>query len=182
MMFWLTDTDGQYVEVQSGRLFNQSVEESTFTPFKHKGFLPHTTDIWTEYWFPVLKTKGFVSANNYGALNLKNENGWLKIFFSPLQNIQDELKITDDGKAVYSKKLALKTLQLFSDSIQVKTSNELLVTLGGNKLRYENSPTANVLNRPIESPANFDWNSPYGLYIQGKQNIHQLIHFPICFG
>lgn len=87
-MIWeklLTDTDGQYVEVQSGRSFNQAAEQSTFTPFKHKGFLPKTTDVWTEYWFPVLKTKGFVAANNYGALNLKQENRFLKIYFSPLQ-------------------------------------------------------------------------------------------------
>ncbi len=175
-MIWeklLTDTDGQYVEVQSGRLFNQSAEGSTLTPFKHKGFLPHSTDVWTEYWFPVMKTKGFVAANNYGALNLKNENGWLKIYFSPVQNIRDELKITDNNQVVYSKKIDLKTLQLFADSIQIKASNNLVITLGENKLRYETAPTANVLNRPVETPSKFDWNSAYGLYIKGKENIRQ---------
>ena len=43
-MIWeklLTDTDGQYVEVQSGRSFNQAAEESTPTPFKHRGFVPY---------------------------------------------------------------------------------------------------------------------------------------------
>ncbi len=43
-MIWeklLTDTDGQYVEVQSGRLFNQAAEGSTLTPFKHRGFEPY---------------------------------------------------------------------------------------------------------------------------------------------
>ena len=62
-MIWeklLTDTDGQYVEVQSGRLFNQAAEQSTFTPFKHRGFEPYSTDTWTEYWFPVKGTRGFV--------------------------------------------------------------------------------------------------------------------------
>ncbi len=42
-MIWeklLTDADGQYVEVQSGRLFNQAAEGSTLTPFKHRGFEP----------------------------------------------------------------------------------------------------------------------------------------------
>ena len=64
-MIWeklLTDTDGQYVEVQSGRSFNQAAEESTRTPFKHRGFLPYGTDTWTEYWFPVVGTKGLVAA------------------------------------------------------------------------------------------------------------------------
>jgi len=55
-MIWerlLTDTSGQYVEVQSGRLFNQAAEGSSLTPFKHRGFDPYATDSWTEYWFPV---------------------------------------------------------------------------------------------------------------------------------
>ena len=53
-------------------------------------FYPYATDTWTEYWYPVLKTKGFVEANEYGALNVKYENGWLKIYFNPVQKI-DEL-------------------------------------------------------------------------------------------
>src|SRR4030042_5386012 len=64
-MIWeklLTDTDGQYVEVQSGRSFNQANEESSQTPFKHRGFLPYGTDTWTEHWFPVKGTKGLVGA------------------------------------------------------------------------------------------------------------------------
>jgi hypothetical protein len=50
-MIWeklLTDTDRQYVEVQSGRLFNQTALPSTYTPFKHDSFSPYQTDTWTE--------------------------------------------------------------------------------------------------------------------------------------
>ena len=36
----LTDNDGQYSEIQSGRLFNQNAEGSTLTPFKHVDFEP----------------------------------------------------------------------------------------------------------------------------------------------
>jgi len=179
-MIWeklLTDTDGQYVETQSGRLFNQARKQSTFTPFKNKGFLPKTTDIWTEYWFPVVKTKGFVAANNYGVLNIKKDKGWLKIYFSPLQPIQDELKITDANEIVYSKMLNLKTLQLFTDSIPLNTNgNQLVVILGEKKLEYDASPSANVLNRPVQTPTDFDWNSVYGLYIQGKEDIRQRLY------
>ncbi|MGI8636990.1 MAG: DUF5107 domain-containing protein, partial [Segetibacter sp.] len=181
-MIWeklLTDTDGQYVEVQSGRLFNQASEGSTFTPFKHKGFMPKTTDVWTEYWFPVLKTKGFVAANNYGALNLKEENGFLKIYFSPLQKINDAFVIKDNEKIVYSKKLSLSTLQLFKDSIKLSSSfSQLTATLGNNKLQYDADPTANVISRPVQSPADFDWNTAYGLYLQGKENIRQRYYVP----
>ena len=71
-MIWeklLTDKAGQYVEVQSGRLFNQSGENSTFTPFKHKSFAPYNTDQWKEFWYPVGATKGIKEANNIGAFN-----------------------------------------------------------------------------------------------------------------
>jgi predicted Zn-dependent protease len=174
-MIWeklLTDTDGQYVEVQSGRLFNQSAEGSTFTPFKHKGFLPHTTDMWTEYWFPVVKTKGFVVANNFGALNIKHKDQLLKIYFSPLQKIDDELKITSGNKIIYSKILRLTPLQSFADSIKINTNDKLAATLG-NKIKYEEDSSANVLSRPVQTPDDFNWNSTYGLYLQGKENMRE---------
>jgi tetratricopeptide (TPR) repeat protein len=176
-MIWeklLTDTDGQYVEVQSGRLFNQSADNSTFTPFKHKGFLPHSTDQWTEYWFPVIKTKGFVAANNFGALNIKHEGGALKIYFSPLQKINDELKITSAGKVIYSKTLRLNPLQTFADSIKINsTDRDLVATLGTDKVKYEEDSSANVLSRPVQTPDDFSWNSTYGLYLQGKEKIRE---------
>jgi hypothetical protein len=62
-MIWeqmLTDNDGQYVELQSGRLFNQNAEQSTYTPFKHAAFAPFATDTWKEFWYPVEHTKGIV--------------------------------------------------------------------------------------------------------------------------
>ena len=181
-MIWeklLTDTDGQYVEVQSGRSFNQAAEASTLTPFKHKGFMPKTTDIWTEYWFPVVKTKGIVAANNYGALNLKEENGFLKIYFSPLQKINEAFVIKDGENIVYSKKLNLNTLQLFKDSIRLNNnSTQLTATLGANKLQYDAATSANIINRPVQSPADFDWNTAYGLYIQARENIRQRYYVP----
>ena len=176
-MIWeklLTDTDGQYVEVQSGRLFNQSADNSTFTPFKHRGFLPHTTDVWTEYWFPVMKTKGFVVANDFGALNIKRDGQSLRIYFSPLQKIDDVLKITLGEKTIYSKQLRLNPLQSFVDSVKTSKSSEKLVAmLGTNKLKYEEDTTAKVLSRPIKTPDNFDWSSDYGLYLQGKEKIRE---------
>jgi tetratricopeptide (TPR) repeat protein len=171
-MIWekiLTDADGQYVEMQSGRLFNQNTRSATMTPFKHRSFEPFSTDIWTEYWYPVLHTKGFVEANEYGALNVKNGRGVLKIYFSPVQAIDDQLEITENQKVIYSKKLLLPPLNTFADSIKYSGSGgSLTVTLGGNKLIYHSDPKSDVLSRPLDGPADFKWESAYGLYIQGK--------------
>ena len=182
-MIWdklLTDSDGQYVEVQSGRLFNQSADQSAFTPFKHKSFTPYSTDKWSEFWFPVVKTKGLVKANNQGALNMKAENGWLKIWFSPLQPINEPFVISSGGRVIYSKQLKLNPLQLFSDSIKIDVpSNALQVMVGNHKLEYNSDPVDGVLNRPLASPKTFDWESVYGLYLQGKENIRQK-YYPIA--
>ena len=49
----LTDKSPQYVELQSGRLFNQNLLNSVDTPFKQTLFTPYGTDEWNEYWLPV---------------------------------------------------------------------------------------------------------------------------------
>ena len=46
----LTDADGQYVELQSGRAFNQPRLETVLTPFKHPTFSPGRTDAFAERW------------------------------------------------------------------------------------------------------------------------------------
>ncbi|MBL7696849.1 MAG: DUF5107 domain-containing protein, partial [Chitinophagaceae bacterium] len=178
-MIWeklLSDTDGQYVEVQSGRLFNQPAGESSFTPFKNRSFIPYATDVWKEYWFPVLKTKGFVAASDYGAVNVKKENGAVKIYFMPLQPVNDEIKITDGDKVVYSKKINVKTLQVFTDSIAATVSDKFKVSIGGDKLVYDADPAAGNMSRPDETPADFNWKSVQGLHLQGKELIRQRMY------
>ena len=49
----LTDTDGQYAELQSGLVFNQPQEQSSLTPFKQPTFAPGATMAFTESWGPV---------------------------------------------------------------------------------------------------------------------------------
>lgn len=174
-MIWeklLSDNDGQYVEVQSGRLFNQSSEGSALTPFKHRSFAPYQTDTWTEYWFPVKQTKGFVKANNYGAVNVKSENGWVMIYFSPLQSLHDKIELLNDGKVIYSKEIDAVPLKLLSDSVRVSADvSKLKITIGENKLVWNGEKTDGDLNRPLEIPKDFNNESVYGLYLQGKNYI-----------
>jgi tetratricopeptide (TPR) repeat protein len=179
-MIWeklLTDADGQYVEMQSGRLFNQNARGATVTPFKHRSFAPYGTDSWTEYWYPVLRTKGFVEADEYGALNFKSGNGYLKVWFSPVQAINDRLVISDGPDVIYSRQLNLMPLMTFADSIKSSADGQhLTITLGGDKLEYNTDPKANVLSRPVDAPADFDWTTAYGLYLQGKEAMDQKLY------
>jgi hypothetical protein len=188
-MIWeklLTDTDGQYVEVQSGRLFNQAAEASTLTPFKHRGFEPHSADSWVEYWFPVKGTRGFVKANERGALNVvlpgTKRPGLgkgapdvvamsLELRFSPLVAIGDTLQVFDGDRVVSSTPLALKPLETWATSIDVRVPADRLRVRIGDWMDYR--PTGDELSRPLESPTDFDWNSVQGLHLKGKEWMRQ---------
>ena len=179
-MIWeklLTDNDGQYVEMQSGRLFNQNSGRSLYTPFKYMGFAPYATDIWTEYFYPVLRTRGYVEANEYGALNLKNEDGYLKVYFSPAQKIDDNLEIKEGINVLYSKRITLGPLKTFADSVRFSgNAQNITVTVGGTKLKYSSDPKFNVTARPLAAPEDFDWTGSYGFYVEGREAMDQKMY------
>ncbi|RPJ71617.1 MAG: DUF5107 domain-containing protein [Acidobacteria bacterium] len=179
-MIWeqlLTDTDGQYVEVQSGRLFNQAAEGSTRTPFKHHGFLPYAADTWTEYWFPVKGTKGFVKANEYGALNVTTEKGRFTVRFSPLQSVNETLQVLDGERVVFSTKLALSPMQTWSQAFDAEIPTARLHVRIGDVLEYRGE-AGDELSRPLETPEGFDWESVQGLWLQGKEWMRQREYVP----
>ena len=178
-MIWeklLSDTDGQYVEVQSGRLYNQNTENSSLTPFKHRGFSAYSEDEWTEYWFPAKGTKGMVKANNWAVLNLRNENGWLKVDLFALQRIKDSLIIHDANGVVYGKTLDIAPAGNFKDSVKVASSSTFSVKLGKEKLEYNSDPNWEKLERPVVAPTNFIWNSAYGQWLMAKEYMNQKLY------
>ncbi len=172
-MIWeqlLTDADGQYTEVQSGRLFNQTAEASSATPFKHRGFAPYAADRWTEYWFPVRGTDGFVTANQWGALNVQPTTKGIVLSLSPVQSIADTIELFDGDRRVYAKMLRLQPLQRWRDTAPaVADPTHLRVVLGTHKIEWSADPAATELSRPVAAPAAFDWNSAYGRYLSAKE-------------
>ena len=170
-MIWeklLTDTDGQYVEVQSGRLFNQAAEGSTLTPFKHRGFAPYSTDTWTEYWFPVKGLGGFVQASDAAALNVVRAGGRLTLRLLPFEPVRDTLDVYDGDAKVASFPLNLVTMTAWNHTLDRDIPAERLRVTLGHRLDYR--PAASLaLSRPTKAPADFDWNSVFGLYVKGKE-------------
>ena len=179
-MIWedlLTDTDGQYVEIQTGRLFNQAAEQSIVTPFKHREFPPYSTDTWKELWFPVKGTGGIKAESPFGILNVESNSDQMKIYFNPLQKIDDTLTVKIDDKIVFEKHLTLNPLELFVDSLKLKQGNNINVKLGKDKLQYSSTDSVNnYLHRPLKSPTNFDWNSLQGLTIKAKEKAKQRMY------
>jgi Tfp pilus assembly protein PilF len=177
-MIWeqlLTDRNGQYAEVQSGRLFNQSAEASTFTPFKHRGFAPGTVDRWTEAWYPVVGTKGVVAASSVGALNATRVGDRLAIMFSPVVPVADSLRVNSGSRRIASRFVQRAPLALYVDTIPLGSAplDSLIVVLGDERLVWRANDAASNLARPVDAPASFDWRSAYGYWMQGKEWMRQ---------
>jgi tetratricopeptide (TPR) repeat protein len=175
-MIWqniLSDHDGQYVEVQAGRLFNQNVEASSFTPFKQTGFAPYATDKWSEYWFPVLQTKGISIANPYGSLHVKKDTGKVVLYFSPVAAISDSIRVESDGKLVYTRFVSLSPLDFFSDSVSgPDVKGKLVVKIGEHKISYDEKEQEDTLSRPLYAPAGIN-KSAHHLYRVATDRLQQ---------
>ena len=172
-MIWedlLTDQKGQYIEYQSGKLFNQTAHSSSTTPFKHREFFPHDTERSTEIWFPIKGTKGMVAASEYAVLNMERNGGEISIWLSALQPLATDLvvKSTDD-KVITKIPISLSPLELHHQKIPWNEGESFQIELGDKWLLYASEEQVNDLDRPYLAPEGFDWSSAYGWYVKGLE-------------
>jgi len=171
----LTDPDlgnGQYVEIQSGLLFNQAGASSMFTPFKHQFLGPHSQERFSEAWFPVLKTGGAVTANLTGTLNLVRHGSSRTLSFCPLRFIDEALVVTSGGEEIFKKKLRLRPLETYRTEFEAPEGATVRVTIGAGSLVYQEG-TEEPLARPTVGPEAFDWSSSAGLFTEGVERARQ---------
>lgn len=159
----LTDKDGQYVEMQSGRLFNQNSIPSSLTPFKQTQFIPYGTDQWTEYWYPFAGTGGVTDANEAGVAAVSGA----ALRLSPLMFIKDTLYVSDQkGRVLYAQWVALQPLntKIIQTGLSPGQWEQATIRLAG----YTWTVGDRELQRPLTAPADFDWNTAYGWYVYAR--------------
>ena len=144
----LTDTDGQYMEFQAGRLLNQYSPGET-NPISQANFEPYVMDRWKEIWFPFKEIGGMVDATEYGVLNVKESDTGLYIGINALQSLKDNLQVLINGKEVYSEEISLKPMGVFSQELPLKDSGEIVVKLGDKKLFYTSNGESTLIKRPF---------------------------------
>ncbi|MCX6134265.1 MAG: DUF5107 domain-containing protein [Ignavibacteriales bacterium] len=172
----LTDTDlgnKQYVEIQSGLLFNQAAGGSSFTPFKHQFFAPVSEESFVEAWFPFKNIGGMVESNLSGTLNVQTVGKMLKFGFCPLGKTAQPLTVLRGGKEIYKKDLALQPLQAFTDSVEIGGSGEIEVKVGDLISYKSGEDEARKLHRPVVAGKEFDWTSVEGMYTEGAERAKQ---------
>lgn len=171
----LTDPDlgnTQYVEIQSGLLFNQAGSESSLTPFKHQFFAPVSEQNFVEAWFPFKDIGGVVKANLSGSLNVQHFGKMLKVGFCPLAKTIQPLTVIVNGKEVYKRGLVLRPLEVFVDSLKIG-EGKLEVRVGDLISYNDGEENAKRLQRPTTVDKAFNWSSPTGLWTDGVERAKQ---------
>ncbi len=143
----LTDTDGQYIEFQAGRLFNQFSPSTHQNPITQAVFEPGGADIWRELWFPVKDIGGLTEVSPYGVLHLTREGNQLSLGVNALQTVKSSLEITYDGKTIHQEYLQLKPMDVATRSITLPGDQPVQVALSEMDLFFNSSD-----NKEIERP------------------------------
>jgi hypothetical protein len=173
----LTDTDKgnkQYTEIQTGLLFNQEADESTFSPFKHLHLFPGAVESFKERWFPISGTKGVKAASEEGILNVIKTGEGLDLIFQSLAYVKDILQVTDtSGKVLCEYPVDLAPQELLKKAIGVNPENIIIKFRDGDLFADLTSKNKRGLYRPLEMAGDFNWESTYGLYVRGIEKARQ---------
>lgn len=169
----LTDTDGQYVEVQSGRLFSQAQGRSVETPFDYAAFEPSLSDRWSEIWFPVKETGGISAASPHGVLHVTRNEGKSAIALMGLQQVNDDLKVYRGDEIVSTKTISLEPLEVYRDTLDVSDDGTpLRIVLGDNKLVYNPSENPDDFDRPLKTDPSTGEPTASQLYQRGINQVN----------
>jgi len=145
----LTDTDGQYVEFQAGRLFVQYSPGAAVNPITQASFDPFSASRWTETWFPLEGTGGLSDASRDGALHAAEEGSRLNIGVNAFREIQDTLKVWSGTQLVMERPVTLRVLEPFEITVDITAGDSYRVELPGLGLDYDSDPSERILHRPF---------------------------------
>jgi hypothetical protein len=159
----LTDTDGQYMEFQAGRQFNQYAPSSSLkSVITQVPFSPGVTDRWTERWFPVKETGGISDVSPYGVMYVEGKN----LSLNSLAFVDATIEVRSNGKTVQSEKRSFKPMDVFHMQIE---GDEVVVK--EMDLHYQPA-SSNELRRPfiaMPMPKEFTRDARYREAVEYKE-------------
>jgi len=151
----LTDTDGQYIEFQAGRLFDQYQPSDAVNPISQVGFDPYMMDNWSEIWFPFKQIGGMVDASPEGVLNVETVDGGTYIKVNALQNLNTKIQIFN-GQETIIETLNLKPMEIYTRRIVTEQPTNVEVSVMGTELEYKPITKPTDLKRPFSSDMNLN--------------------------
>ena len=168
----LTDTDGQYVEFQAGRLMVQFSPDSAVNPITQVGFDPLSASRWSESWFPVEDLGGLTWASRDGALHVEWEGDAVTLAVQAFTAVTDSLRVWADGRWLDPVPVSLTPLEVHRVTVPLAGGADasasgaasaggggpegdrlprIRVALRGLNLAYDSDPSDRLLSRPFET-------------------------------
>jgi len=134
----LTDVDGQYIEIQAGRLLTQG---DTWI------FEPHLVEQWEEYWYPVKKMHGFVKANPEAAVNLEIEDKKIRLALNTTSVYKEgQVRLFCREKIIFQEKMDIAPYGFYSREIPVEEKGRAY------KLEFTDKDGREILIYSTEKP------------------------------
>ena len=149
----LTDTDGQYVEFQAGRLLVQYQPGDHVNPVTEAAFDPLSASAWTETWFPLEGTGGLTDASREGAMHVAREGGEVRVTVQAFGDVTDTVRVWSDDELVAVEPVALVALDPVAATFDVPAGRPFRVALPALGLDYASDPAVRAVDRPFEMDA-----------------------------
>ena len=146
----LTDTDGQYVEFQAGRLFVQYSPGDHRNPVTQAAFDPLSASAWTETWFPLEGTGGLTDASREGAMHVERDGGQVRVVVNAFGDVSDTVRVWSGDDPVAAEPVDLVALKPFEATFDVAADRPFRVALPGLDLDYNSDPADRMLDRPFQ--------------------------------
>lgn len=146
----LTDDDGQYMEFQAGRGYNQYSPSRIKTPITQLGFSPGTTDQWRELWFPVKETGGLSAVSPSGILHAAEADGKVRISINALAVTESPVVLRVGTDTLFSETIRLQPMEVYTTTVNVPAGRKWAVSATAMNLRY-GPAEADTLKRPTAS-------------------------------
>ena len=148
----LTDTDGQYVEFQAGRLFVQYSPGEHVNPVTQAGFDPLSASAWTETWFPLEGIGGLSDASRDGAMHVELGDSLLRVTVNAFGDLTDTMRIWSGERLIVNDAVDLVALEPVEVTIsRLSSDRRVRVELSGLGLDYTTGSGDRSLSRPFET-------------------------------
>lgn len=165
----LTDTDGQYIEFQAGRLFNQFSPGGQDNPITQANFWPFSTDQWTEHWFPVLDLGGLSDVSPQAVAFIQRHGDSVTVAIQALQHVRGVVTLQQNSTPLWTEELTLQPLQIARRQVLVAGSAPLRLTSSALGLDYNEQPQRLALERPFKTTERVSAGSNSALYFQALE-------------
>jgi tetratricopeptide (TPR) repeat protein len=91
-------------------------------------------------------------------------------------NTDGKLEVRKGREMIFAKEIHSGPMQIVTNSFEYIGDNKDLSVWLNNKLLYDVNREKYLLKRPVESPAEFNWETAYGHYLKGKEHERQRLY------